>query len=77
MLCHVFPQRSQEHLQVEYSNLSSSAALASQRLWHFLLFGPYPSVSSFCLQNARPPSTQFWRCAPEEDIPTQDQGGDA
>ena len=36
-----------------------------------------PSASSFCLQNSCSPSAQFWRCALEEDVSTQDQGKDA
>ena len=32
-----------------------------------------PSAPSYCLQDARHPSAQFWRCAPEEDVLVQDQ----
>ena len=31
------------------------------------------SLSPFYLQDARHPSAQFWRCAPEEDVLVQDQ----
>ena len=30
-----------------------------------------PSAPSFYLQDARYPSAQFWRCAPEEDVQAQ------
>ena len=36
-------------------------------------FSSSPSVPIFCPQNACHPSAQFWRCAPEEDVLTQDQ----
>ena len=32
-----------------------------------------PSAPSYCLQDARHPSAQFWRCALEEDVLVQDQ----
>ena len=44
--------------------------------WIFEFFTSYnqqPSVPSFCLQDTRHPSIQFWRCALEEDIQAEDQ----
>ena len=61
MLCHVFPQRSQDEEKV---------------LRHFghLLFEFNPATPSSYRRCARPPSLlQFWRCAPEEDVLVQDQ----
>ena len=36
-----------------------------------------PSAPSFCLQDARHPYAQLWRCAPEEDVLVQDQLDDS
>ena len=61
ILCHVFPQRSQDEEKV---------------LGHFghLLFEFNPATPSFYQRCARPLSLlQFWRCTPEEDVLVQDQ----
>ena len=61
ILCHVFPQRSQDEEKVF-------------RHFGHLLFEFNPATLSSYQRYARPPSLfQFWRCAPEEGILVQDQ----
>ena len=60
MLCHVFPQRSQDEEEV---------------LGHFghLLFEFNPATPSSYQRSIRPPLLfQFWKCASEEDVQAQD-----
>ena len=77
MLSHVFPQWEDdfraENTQIIHRLLFLLASVTGTS--SFLSLIPLHQV--FIKEtHALPPLLQFWRCAPEEDVQAQNQGGD-